>query len=194
MELVLVRHAEAENRETEDGAPADPALTPRGRRQADAVARWLVREPIDRVVSSPSRRARETAKPLSRLTGLAPELDERLREVDSRAGKYLSIEEERLRDRERFRERVAAYQNDPRLVALSERVDEALGDWAARTPSGRVVAFCHGGGINVWTRRVLGMTPGLVFEAQNASIHRFLVSRRGVRSIRSLNETLFLPD
>jgi probable phosphoglycerate mutase len=194
VELILVRHAEAENVVNDDGARADPGLTSRGFAQAEAVARWLVREPIDRVVSSPSRRARETAGPTLARTGLEMEIDERLCEIDPDASHYLSIEEERARDHEKFRKRIAAYQVDPRIVALSSRVEEGLAEWAERTPGGRVVVFCHGGVVNVWTRRVLGMTPGFLFEAQNASSHRYLVSRQGVRGVRSLNETAYLAN
>jgi 2,3-bisphosphoglycerate-dependent phosphoglycerate mutase len=192
VELILVRHAEAENRESDDGSRVDPALTSTGRDQAVAVARWLAREPIDRIVSSPSRRARETAEPMVKLTGLEPSIDSRLCEIDPDASQYLSIEAERALGRERYRKRVAAYQADPRITALSQRVDEGLTDWAQRTPGGRVVVFCHGGVVNVFTRLVLGMTPGILFEAQNASCHRFLVSSRGVRSVRSLNEVAYL--
>ena len=193
VELILVRHAEAENVVTEDGTPADPGLTSRGFAQAEAVAHWLAREPIDRVVSSPSRRARETAGPTLTRTGLELEVDDRLCEIDPEASHYLSIEEERARDHGKFRERIAAYQADPRIIALSSRVEEGLSEWAARMPGGRVAIFCHGGVVNVWTRSVLGMTPGFLFEAQNASSHRYLVSRQGNRGIRSLNETAYLP-
>ncbi len=194
MELILVRHAEAENVETGDGTPADPGLTPRGRAQAEAVAHWLDREPIDRIVSSPSRRARDTAAPMAALLAQELSVDARLAEIDPTASHYLSIEEERARDRDRFRKRIAAYQVDPRIEALSQRVEESLTNWAQETPGGRVVVFCHGGVVNVWTRSVLGMTPGFLFEAHNASSHRFLVSSQGARGIRSLNEVAYLGD
>jgi broad specificity phosphatase PhoE len=194
VELILVRHAEAEHVVSEDGTPADPGLTNRGLAQAEAVARWLARESIDRVVSSPSRRARETAGPTVARTGLELEIDGRLAEIDPEASHYLSIEEERARDQQRYRERIAAYRADPRIVALSARVEEGLAEWAANAPGGRVVVFCHGGVVNVWTRSVLGMSPGVLFEPQNASSHRYLVSRKGIRGVRSLNEVAYLPD
>ena len=192
MELILVRHAEAESRETDDGTPADPGLTTRGRDQAAAAAAWFARESIDRILSSPSRRARQTAEALEARVGIAVEIDPRLSEVDPLARSYRSIEAERARGGEGYRRRVAAYQEDPRLVALSERVDASLSEWAQRTPGGRVVVFCHGGVINVWTRLVLGMTPGVLFEPRNASGQRFLISREGVRTLRSLNEVAYL--
>ncbi len=192
MELILIRHAEAETAETRDGTPADPKLTLHGREQARAVARWLVRKPIDRILSSPARRARETAEATASRTGLELTIDPRLREIDPDASHYVSMEEERARGREGYQARVAAYQNDPRLVGLSERVDEALSQWATRHAGGRVVVFCHGGVINVWTCLVLGLPPAPLFEARNVGSHRFLISRSGLRSIQSLNETAYL--
>ncbi|MGC2520063.1 MAG: histidine phosphatase family protein [Burkholderiales bacterium] len=63
MDLILWRHAEAE-----DGvADGDRALTPKGERQARRMAKWLARRlPADTVViSSAARRARQTARALS---------------------------------------------------------------------------------------------------------------------------------
>jgi phosphohistidine phosphatase len=63
MDLVLWRHAEAQ-----DGSPdLERALTPRGRKQAQRVGHWL-REHLPaefRVLASPARRTRETARALS---------------------------------------------------------------------------------------------------------------------------------
>ena len=59
MELLLIRHGLPERIEGADG-PADPVLTEEGRRQADLLAGWLAHEPIDHVLSSTLRRARET--------------------------------------------------------------------------------------------------------------------------------------
>jgi phosphohistidine phosphatase len=64
MDVILWRHC--------DAAPGVPdesrALTPRGVRQAEAMARWLLsRLPPDcRIVASPALRARQTAQALGR--------------------------------------------------------------------------------------------------------------------------------
>ena len=63
MDLLWVRHGEPERIEAGTGVPADPALTERGRDQAERLAQWLATEPIDVILSSPQRRARETAEP-----------------------------------------------------------------------------------------------------------------------------------
>jgi phosphohistidine phosphatase len=62
MDLILWRHAEAK-----DGVPDERRrLTGKGRRQARRVAKWLARRlPKDaRVIASPARRARQTARAL----------------------------------------------------------------------------------------------------------------------------------
>jgi len=62
MDIILWRHAEAA-----DGAPEDERpLTPRGRKQAKAVARWLKqRLPAEaRILASPAVRAVQTAEAL----------------------------------------------------------------------------------------------------------------------------------
>ena len=67
MDLILWRHADAEERRT----PADDLkrqLTPRGERQATRVALWLHRQMPDavRVLVSPAVRAQRTAAKLER--------------------------------------------------------------------------------------------------------------------------------
>lgn len=64
MELILWRHADAENRIPDDAR----ALTPKGVKQAERVAKWLrKRLPEDVVVLvSPARRAQQTAQALTR--------------------------------------------------------------------------------------------------------------------------------
>jgi phosphohistidine phosphatase len=75
MDLILWRHAEAfEMREVQEDM--DRALTPKGERQAQRVATWLNRQlpSTARVLSSPARRAQQTAAALDRKVRTAPEL------------------------------------------------------------------------------------------------------------------------
>lgn len=62
------------------GRKVDIALNAHGNRQAEALARQLAHERIAQVISSPRRRARETAEPIAQAHGLsvviAPEIDE----------------------------------------------------------------------------------------------------------------------
>lgn len=49
-------------------------LTPLGERQAEAVAKRVAVHGIDRIYSSPSNRARQTAEPLCQITKIEPEI------------------------------------------------------------------------------------------------------------------------
>lgn len=73
MDLILWRHAEAE-----DGAPdSERRLTARGRRQAARMAKWLARRLRARpvMIVSPAQRARETARALARRFGTHEAVD-----------------------------------------------------------------------------------------------------------------------
>ncbi|WP_308252936.1 histidine phosphatase family protein [Pseudonocardia sp. ICBG601] len=94
MELIVVRHGRPE---TVQGhvAGADPGLTEEGRHQADLLAALLTGAAglaPDRIVSSPMRRALQTAHPLAERTGLPVAVDDRLAEFDRGAHTYVPVE------------------------------------------------------------------------------------------------------
>jgi phosphohistidine phosphatase len=66
MDLILWRHAEAED--ARNGDDAGRALTKRGRKQAERMARWLAPKLDDqwRIVASPARRTVQTVAALQR--------------------------------------------------------------------------------------------------------------------------------
>src|SRR4051812_39591169 len=81
--LVLVRHAEPE--EDVRGrcyGTLDVALSPRGREQAQQLARRLQSVECDAVVASPRARAVQTAEPFAAARGLRVQVDDALREID----------------------------------------------------------------------------------------------------------------
>jgi phosphohistidine phosphatase len=80
IELHLLRHAEAEDFEAWQGADKERPLTEKGSRQAERLARHLagIGYAIDAVVSSPKRRAVQTAQPLATALGLEVAVDPRL--------------------------------------------------------------------------------------------------------------------
>ncbi|MEU6779611.1 bifunctional RNase H/acid phosphatase [Nonomuraea angiospora] len=83
--LLLLRHGEtALSVERRFSGRGDAELTPNGLAQAAAAAERLSREPyrLDVIVSSPLKRARQTAEAVARRTGLDVEVDEDLRELD----------------------------------------------------------------------------------------------------------------
>jgi len=196
MELVLVRHAEPVR--TPAGSvtgPADPGLTPLGLEQAERLAAWLASEPIDVVLSSPMRRARETAEPIAAALGIDVEIVDGLIEYDSTSADYIPTEELQAT-------------NDPRWLAMVEGRWEELGADPAhvfkarvalcvdeivdRFPGRRVVAVCHGGVVNCALASILEIDRYLWFEPYYTSISRVIASRSGVRSVVSLNERAHL--
>ncbi|MEU4508830.1 bifunctional RNase H/acid phosphatase [Nonomuraea wenchangensis] len=83
--LLLLRHGETElSLERRFSGLGDPELTPNGLSQAEAAAARLSREPYrpDVIVSSPLKRARQTAAAVAARTGLDVEVDDELREAD----------------------------------------------------------------------------------------------------------------
>ena len=74
MRLFIVRHAKAA-----PGSPDDlRELTPEGHDQARRLAETLAGERPDAVLSSPLLRARQTAEPIARASGLELRVDDRL--------------------------------------------------------------------------------------------------------------------
>ncbi|MEQ4719712.1 bifunctional RNase H/acid phosphatase [Nonomuraea sp. B19D2] len=83
--LLLLRHGETElSVERRFSGRGDAELTPNGLAQAAAAAERLSREPYrpDVIISSPLKRARQTAEAVAQRTGLDIEVDEDLRELD----------------------------------------------------------------------------------------------------------------
>ncbi len=80
--LVLSRHGQTVwHRENRYAGTSDIDLTAAGGQQAAQLARWTAEHRPDVVVSSPVRRALETARPSAEAVGLQPVVVEGLREV-----------------------------------------------------------------------------------------------------------------
>ena len=76
MDLILWRHADAQDVDGMDIADAARPLTPKGRKQAAKMAMWIdARLPeAARILVSPAVRTRETAEALGRKFSIVPEL------------------------------------------------------------------------------------------------------------------------
>lgn len=94
--ILLTRHGLADAGDVMLGAHLDPPLRPKGRAQARALARHLAGLPLDRIVSSPLRRALETAEIVAR--GRLVETDARLVELDYGAWEGLTYVQMQARD------------------------------------------------------------------------------------------------
>ena len=93
MQLLLIRHALPMR--TKAGEGSDPDLTEAGWEQARRLPDALARFPISRLVSSPQRRALQTAGPVADARKLPIHIDERLAEYDRGLSHYVPLEEVR---------------------------------------------------------------------------------------------------
>jgi 2,3-bisphosphoglycerate-dependent phosphoglycerate mutase len=196
MELVLVRHAQPVRVEqgTVNG-PADPGLSDPGHTQAVRLAAWLAVEPIDAVLTSPLRRARETAAPLAAMLDLPAEVVDGVAEYDAAAGEYIPIEELRAAKDERWFATIEGRWTDVGGVDPREfqtRVVPAIEELVERFRGQRVVVVTHGGVLNVYLAHVVGLDRLLWFHPEYTSISRVVAARTGQRNIATLNETAHL--
>jgi probable phosphoglycerate mutase len=196
MELVLVRHAQPVRVEegSVDGA-ADPGLSAAGRAQADRLAAWLAAESPSALLTSPLRRAVETAAPLAAALSVEAEVLDGVAEYDAAAGHYIPIEELRAAKDERWHATIEGRWADVGGVdplAFQRQVVPALEGVVARFPGRRVVVVTHGGVINVFLAHVLGIDRLLWFHPEYTSVSRVQAARTGERSVATLNETAHL--
>jgi probable phosphoglycerate mutase len=196
MELLLVRHAEPVRVAAgEVAGPADPGLTSRGAEQARRLASWLAAEGVDAIVTSPLRRARETAAPLAAATGLEPTIVDGISEYDAHSDEYIPIEELRELKDERWQATIEGRWADVGGVdpkTFQAQVVPSIDELIAGNPGKRVVAVAHGGVVNVYLAHVLGIQRLLWFHPEYTSISRVHASREGARSVASVNEVAHL--
>lgn len=171
--------------------PADPGLTERGRRQAEAVADWLAAERFDAVYTSPLRRASETAGAIAGRQSLEVRVSDDIREYDAGLNRYIPYEEMKANRDEHWVALAEDRLEDlvPEGAEFRKRVSAAVEEIIAAHPGQRVVAVAHGGAINVALAEVLNLHRDLWVEVEYASISRVAASRQGARSIVSVNET-----
>lgn len=194
MELLLIRHALPERRETDDGTPADPPLSVQGRAQAEAVARWLAAEKVDALYTSPMRRARETAAPLERALGIAAVLEPGVVEMDHTSDVYVPIDQIKREDYPRWQALIQGGElwGGIDMPAFRATVVAALERAITAHRGGRIAVVCHGGVVNAWAGHVLGVADPFFLDVAYTGVSRFLAASTGERSVMSLNETAHL--
>ncbi|KAB8192139.1 bifunctional RNase H/acid phosphatase [Nonomuraea phyllanthi] len=143
--LLLLRHGETElSIERRFSGRGDAELTPNGLAQAAAAAERLSREPYlpDAIVSSPLKRARQTAEAVARRTGLDIDVDDDLRELDFGAWEGHTFTEVQRR----WPAELAAWLADPEAAppggesfASTERRVRAAGDRLVERYEGKTV-------------------------------------------------------
>ncbi|CAN5863752.1 histidine phosphatase family protein [soil metagenome] len=148
LDLWLVRHGETDwNAEHRVHGQKNSQLSQLGRKQAEVLARRLQNETFDRIYSSDSARAQDTAGAVFPKAKLC--LDERLRELS-----YGVLEGKTYAE---FTPAEGAMRQAMYADPLNRRADGGetwleliarVSDWLTSLPkSGRVIAFSHGGTI-----------------------------------------------
>jgi broad specificity phosphatase PhoE len=187
MQVLLIRHALP--RRSEHGEGSDPDLSEEGLAQVNRLPEALARFPIARVVSSPQRRAIQTAEPVAAARELSVEIDDRFAEYDRDLPHYIPVEQ--IRDENPQEWARMAEGRLPSAVdedAFRARVRTAVGDLvAAADPEDTVAVFSHGGVINVLLHEILGTARLLAFPVDYASLTRLLYSRSGQATVATVN-------
>lgn len=160
--IVIVQHGEKVS------APGDPGLTAFGVDQARRTAQALQRVgPHSALLSSPLRRARETAEPVARVLGLQVEVDDRLTERMNWDGEsdfddFISEWQQATADRDY----VPTAGDSSR--AAGARFMEAL-DQRCQEGAASLIAVAHGGVTVDLLRTILG--DAIVEENWPALLH-----------------------
>ncbi len=193
-ELLLIRHGDAEHPATQltaDPVAYDLPLSPRGRRQAQALAERLGRRRVDALYSSPLKRTRETADAISGELGIAVVEDERLREVEIAGAGAVS-----LQDLGEIALQHGGWSHLPGTessASIRARMRAAVDDIVAACPQQRVAVVSHAGAINAYMSVLLGLSGDFFFPAGNTSIS-IVRARDGRRLIFCLNDTAHLEN
>lgn len=194
MQLLLIRHALPHR--SEPGQGSDPDLSAEGVEQAARLPDALARFPITRLLSSPQRRAIQTAQPVADALGLPVEIDARLAEYDRDLAHYIPIEQIAAEFPEELVRLASGHL--PSSVdegAFLARINEAVQDAvAAGSHEDTVAVFSHGGVINGLLHTILRTEKVLCVNVDYAGVTRLLSSREGPLYVASVNGTEHVWD
>ena len=144
MKIYTARHGEITwNAEGKVCGRTDLELTERGRDQARALAERVSGLSIDRIISSPLKRALETAQIVGERCGLPVETDSRLIEQDY--GIYEGIDrrdEDFLNNKRCFAFR---YPGGESMMQVAYRTYGLIEEVKRKYPEENVLLVCHGG-------------------------------------------------
>lgn len=187
VQVLLIRHALPLRSAVGEGS--DPELAEAGWEQARRLPEALARFEVNRLVSSPQRRARQTAQPVAAALGLPVGIEEGIAEYDRGMSHYVPLEQVRAERPEDW-ERMAEGQLPPSVdvEAFLARVQRALrAIISAAEHSETVAVFSHGGVINVVLHEILGTANPLSFPIDYASVTHLRYSRRGSFTVAGVN-------
>ena len=196
---VLLRHGEtALSGGRRFSGRGDIPLTGAGERQAAAAAERLAGRTIGAIVTSPLRRARQTADAVAKATGVAVEVEDGLMELDFGEWEGLTFAEAR----ERWPGELTAWLEDPSVAPpggesfdqAAARVGPALDRVVAAHPGQVVVVVSHVTPIKTVICRALLAPPAAMFRMhlELASVTEIDWFADGPVLLRSLNDTAHL--
>ena len=187
--LLVVRHGQtAANAAGQLLGRADVPLTETGREQAAALAAAV--GPVDRVISSPLQRARDTAAAF----GQHVEVDDRWTELDYGAYDELALGDVPAEMWQKWRgDAEFAPPEGESLASVGRRVRAACDDLATGASESVVVVVSHVSPIKAAVAWALGVGDGVTWRmfVAVASITRIAVTDRGP-ILRSFNEVAHL--
>lgn len=162
--MVVLRHGRtAWNASGRFQGQADVPLDSRGVAQAERAAEVLAELAPSAITSSDLSRARQTAEPLARLTGLSVGTDKRLREIQVGTWEGLTIDEvvsgldDDLARRYLAGEDVRRSPTGETVAEVGERAAEALSEIGhAGEPGSTVVVVMHGLAARAGVCRLVG--------------------------------------
>ena len=150
-QIVVVQHGDKER------TAGDPGLTDIGRTNAQATAAWLSSaQRVTRVVTSPMRRAVETARPIADALGLDLTTDDRLRERMNWEGEEQTLGEFLDEWRRASADRSFVPRSGDSSEQAAGRFLAALEALAETGDDGDVAVVAHGGVTVDAIRTVLG--------------------------------------
>jgi ribonuclease H / adenosylcobalamin/alpha-ribazole phosphatase len=199
--MLLLRHGETDHTAQRrfSGGASDPGLSEIGRRQADLTADHLAaRGGIDVVVSSPLRRARETAGAAGDALGVEVVIDDDLRECDFGSWDGLAFGDVASQ----WGPELAAWLAAPALAPpggesleqVAARVGEAQARMLARHSGRSLLVVAHVTPIKLLIRSALDAAMGLVHRLQlsPASLSVVCWYGDGNSAMHSFNDTAHL--
>ncbi|MEU9884402.1 bifunctional RNase H/acid phosphatase [Sphaerisporangium sp. NPDC051011] len=199
--FLLLRHGETPfSIDRRFSGTGDPELTPAGLAQVEAAAARLSRAPyaIDAIVSSPLRRARQTAEAVAAHTGLKVAVEDGLREVDFGAWEGHTFTE----IQRRWPDELAAWLADPSVtppggesftqaaVRVQEAKDRLLLDHQGKT----VLVVSHVSPIKLLLASALLAPPAALYRMHLdlAALSVIDYFPDGPQLVKTLNDTAHL--
>ena len=201
--VLLIRHGQSRgNAERRFGGHTPTPLSARGHKQAEATARSLKSESLTVIYSSDLARAMDTARPLSKLTGLPIQGTDAFRERSVGVMEGLTFEDAAQQHPEQY---AALLRRDFEHVLtggesyrqLLDRAWQKLDQIIAQNHGGKIAVFSHTGTICILALHLMGAldSPELKpvwISSSNCGITRFELRNDGFVRVLCVNDTSHL--